>query len=98
MSHIVKSVGHSIFNENTIMKKEREDALKGLKSGENIVDQKIDKIEPINITPVKNANKNKQHNIRLYINLISNIEVQLINDAGKKGINNLKKLSIPLGV
>ena len=73
--------------EEEIMKKEREDALKGLKSGENIVDQKIDKIEPINITPIKNANKNKQHNIRLYINLISNIEIQLINDAGKKGIN-----------
>ena len=73
--------------EEEIMKKEREDALKSLKSGENIVDKKIDKVDIININPSKNTTKNKQNNIRLYINLISNIEVQLINDAGKKGIN-----------
>ena len=73
--------------EEEMMKKEREDALKGLNSGTNVDVKKMVK-PPVNknVNVGKNGN-NKQNNIRTYINLKTNINIDLINDAGKKGIN-----------
>ena len=73
--------------EEEIMKKEREDALKGLTSGEKITYNKIAQNNIININYQKNSIQNKQNNNRFYINLISKLNVELSNDAGKKGIN-----------
>ena len=73
--------------EEEMMQKEREDALKGLTSGTNINirnNQKPQNIKNANIT--KNGN-NRQIDIRTYINLKTNINIDILNDAGKKKIN-----------
>ena len=73
--------------EEEMNEKEREDALKRLSSGENINDNKNEKTNVINTNSGKNLNKNRPNNIR-YINISSsNLDLNLINDAGKKGIN-----------
>lgn len=72
--------------EEEMMKKERENALKGLKSGPVIV-KNNPKNNNININQMRNSYNNKQINNRNHFKILSNIAIDLIDDASKKGIN-----------
>ena len=74
--------------EEEIMEKDREEALKELKSGQDIIDKKNENNNGINNTNTgKNINKNKKYNITYNINSKQNLDIKILNDAGKKGIN-----------
>ena len=76
--------------EEEINEKEREVALKELTSGQNIIDKKnvnVNINKPNIIISGKNSGRSRLNNIRYFLNLTSIIEIELINDAKKIGIN-----------